>query len=85
MARSDAPSRYLEELPYLIELWHAERQDDVEQVLARAFSAELARVIFKAAASEHPERRITLRQDSNIIADSSAELPQAHRDDSHSV
>ena len=76
MARSDASSHALEELPYLIELWHAERQDDVEQVLARAFSAELARVIFRAAMIEHPERRITLRQESKIIADSSSELPE---------
>lgn len=76
MSRSDTPSRYPDELPYVIELWHAERQD-VERVLARAFSAELARVIFMAATSEHPERRVTLRQDSKIIADSSSEPPQA--------
>jgi hypothetical protein len=70
MARSHASSRSLEELPYLIELWHAERRNDVELVLARALNAELARAIFKAATSEHPERRITLRKDSSIIADS---------------
>jgi|RhiMethySRZTD1v2_1073278.scaffolds.fasta_scaffold702260_3 hypothetical protein len=72
MARSDASSHSLEELPYLIELWHAERRDEVESVLARALNAELARAIFNAAASERPERRITLRRDSNIIADSSS-------------
>jgi hypothetical protein len=70
MARSDASSRPLEELPYLIELWHAERRDEVELLLARALNAELARAIFKAAVSEHPERRITLRRDGSMIADS---------------
>lgn len=70
MARSDASSYPLEELPYLIELWHAERQDNVELVLARALNAALARAIFKAAISEHPERRITLRKGTQIIADS---------------
>jgi hypothetical protein len=71
MARSDDPAHLLQELPYRIELWCADCREDVEQVLARAISAELARVIFRAAMSEHPERRITLRQDTNIIADSS--------------
>jgi len=70
MARSDASSRPLEELPYRIELWHEERRDEVELVLARALSAVLARAIFNAAVSEHPERRITLRRDSRMIADS---------------
>jgi hypothetical protein len=60
-------------LPYLIELWNGERRDDVELVLARASSAELARALFKAAMSEHPYRRITLCKGSIIIADSSAE------------
>jgi hypothetical protein len=76
MARSDAPSASPEHLPYLIELWQAEHEDNIEQVLARALSAELARAIFKAAMSEHPERRITMRKDSNIIADSAAEPRQ---------
>jgi hypothetical protein len=68
MARSDASP--LEELPYLIELWHAERRDDVELLLGRALNAALARAIFKAAMSEHPERRITLRKGRQIIEDS---------------
>jgi hypothetical protein len=51
-------------------LWQAEREDNIEQVLARALSAELARAIFKAATSEHPERRITMRKGRNVIADS---------------
>ena len=70
MARSDASSHPSEELPYLIELWRAEPPGDVELVLARALSVELARAIFKAAMSEHPERRITLRKGTQIIADS---------------
>ena len=69
MARSDASSKPPEDLPYVIELWHAERRDDVELLLARALNAELARAIFKAAVSEHPERRVTLRKDGSIIGD----------------
>jgi hypothetical protein len=77
MPRSDAPSRSIEELPYLIELWHAEQREEVEVVLARALSLGLARAIFKAATSEYPERRVTLRKDSSIIiADSSVKASQ---------
>ena len=57
-----------ETLPYHIELWHD--RDCVERVLARAFSAPLARAIFKAARSEHPDRRITLRRGKRVVADS---------------
>ena len=66
-ARSEDSSS--EALPYVIELWHAEPPNDVELVLARAFSLELARSIFKAALTEYPERRVTLRKDSSIIAE----------------
>jgi hypothetical protein len=61
-----------EELPYLIELRQAGDGDKVERVLARAFTAHLAHAIFKAAQDEHPERRITLRKGSRIIADSAS-------------
>ena len=57
-------------LPYLIELWREEASDQAERVLARAVSATLARAIFKAALNEHPNRRITLRRGSRVIADS---------------
>jgi hypothetical protein len=57
-------------LPYRIELWDAVNHDCVEQVLARAFSASLARAIFKAARTEHPDRRITLRRGKRVVADS---------------
>jgi hypothetical protein len=53
-----------------VELWHDGGGDAVERVIARAVSAQLARAIFKAAQGEHPERRITLRRGSRIIADS---------------
>src|SRR5438093_1262888 len=59
-----------EDLPYRIELWDGTKRDRIERVLARAFNAPLARAIFKAAQSEHPERRITLRRGGKIIADS---------------
>jgi hypothetical protein len=58
-----------ERLPYCIELW-ASAEREIERVLARAINAPLARAIFTAARSEHPDRRITLRRGSRIIADS---------------
>lgn len=61
-----------EELPYRIELWHAERHDVVERVVARAVSAQLAQAIFRAAQEEHPRRRITLSKGDQILADSAA-------------
>jgi len=60
-----------EELPYVVELWE-QGNAAVTQVLARALSAQLAQEIFKAAKGEHPERRITLRKGSRIVADSAA-------------
>jgi hypothetical protein len=59
-----------EKLPYRIELWDAADPDSIERVLARAFSAALARAIFKAARVEHPDRRITLRRGKRLVADS---------------
>lgn len=57
-------------LPYVIELWHREGRHGDQLVLARAQNAELARVIFKAAMNEYPERRVTLRKGTQIIAES---------------
>jgi hypothetical protein len=68
MTSSDHSSR--EALPYVIELWSTPERNDVELVLARALSLELARSIFKAATTEYPERRLTLRKDRDILADS---------------
>ncbi len=68
--KSDGPSAPMEELPFRVELWHDGGGDAVERVLARAANAQLARAIFKAAQGEHPQRRITLRTDNRIIADS---------------
>ena len=59
-----------EELPYDIELWDLP-QVQVEKVLARASSAQLARAIFMAAQSEHLGRHIVLRRGKEIIARSS--------------
>jgi len=59
-----------EELPFRVELWHDGGHDAVERILGRAANAQLARAIFKAAQGDHPQRRITLRRDNRIIADS---------------
>jgi hypothetical protein len=59
-----------ETLPYRIELWDAATGETMERVLARALSVTLARAIFQAAQTEHPDRRITLRRGSRLIADS---------------
>jgi glycine cleavage system regulatory protein len=72
ISRTSTPSRPTEELPYRVELWVADRTEIVERVLARATSLQLARAIFKAAQSEYPERRITLRKGTRIVADSLA-------------
>jgi hypothetical protein len=70
MSRTDDPARSTtEDLPYLIELWHVDGSAEVERVLARALSPELAQAIFKAAQSEHPGRRITVRKENRVIAD----------------
>lgn len=70
MSEKAAPSRLHEELPYRIELWRDGKGEDVEKVLARAQSAHLARVTFKAAKDVHPERRITLRKGNRTIEES---------------
>jgi hypothetical protein len=70
MPRTGNPSGPEEKLPYRIELWGADGSNRVEQVLARAVSAQLARAIFTAAKGEHPARRITLRKGNRIVADS---------------
>jgi hypothetical protein len=70
ISRTGAAYPASEELPYRIELWNAEDRDAVERVLACAFSAQLARAIFKAAREEHPERRITICKGTRILADS---------------
>jgi hypothetical protein len=69
-SRADGPARREEELPYRIELWDAADRTAVERVLARAVSAQLARAIFQAAQTEHPDRRITLCRGARVIADS---------------
>jgi hypothetical protein len=67
--KTGLPQAAPEELGYRIELWDAYHPDAVERVLARAFSATLAQAIYKAAQTEHPDRRITLSQGDKRIAD----------------
>jgi hypothetical protein len=64
------PASAREELPYSIELWQAAEAAGVERVLARALNVHLARAIFQAVRTEHPDRRVTLRKGDRIIADS---------------
>ena len=71
--QTGTPPSAPEELSYRIELWQVGIANRVERVLARAFSASLAQAIYKAAQTEHPERRITLSQRNKLIADSAAE------------
>jgi hypothetical protein len=73
ISRSSVPLGGTEELPYRVELWHDGAGNTVERVLARALNAQLARAIFKAATGEHPDRRITLRRGTRLIADSAGE------------
>ena len=69
---SESSSKAGEDLPYRIDLWHECTKQGVEQVVALAASAALARAIFRAALGEYPDRRITLSKGSHVIADSSA-------------
>jgi hypothetical protein len=66
VAGSDAAKN----LPYRIELRVEAKPRLVERVLARASKLALARAIFRAAANEYPNRRVTLRQGAKILMDS---------------
>jgi hypothetical protein len=72
-ARAGSRPARPEELPYTVELWHVDGSPVVERVLARAAHAQLGRAIFKAAQEELPDRRITLRRGSRIVAESSSD------------
>ena len=61
-----------EDLGYEIVLAAADG-DRRERLLAKAASSQLARAIFDAAKSEHPDRQILLRRDARVIVDSSNE------------
>jgi hypothetical protein len=71
VARAGDHAVQVEKLPYSVELWDGDGRS-VERVLARALSAPLARAIFKAALTEHPERRILLRRGLRTLADSAS-------------
>jgi hypothetical protein len=53
-------------LVYAVELWTEDRAA-LDQILARASSATLARAIFAAAKEEHPARHLVLRYGVNVI------------------
>jgi hypothetical protein len=56
-------------LSYSIELWDLDARA-LERVLARAFSPQFARAIFRAAQKEQPDQRILLRRGTRTVADS---------------
>lgn len=58
-----------DELPYVIELWEDDSTDKVARILAKASSLHLAQAILKSAEQEYPERRVTLRSGSEVIAE----------------
>ena len=70
VSRLGSAAKPEEKLPYRIELWDGADRAVIERVLARAFSSQLARAIFKAARTEHPGRRVTLSRGGRILADS---------------
>ena len=52
-------------LPYRVEIW---TEGEFERVLALAAQATLARAIYAAAISEHPDRLIVLTRGAKILA-----------------
>ena len=56
------------DLPFRIELWD-EGQQALERVIARAHSAKLAEVIFKAAREQFPGRLLRLWHGADRVAD----------------
>jgi hypothetical protein len=56
-----------DELPYLVELWDADRKL-VEQVLAMAAHGSVGYAAYYAALREHPDRYVTLRLGNRTIA-----------------
>ena len=58
-----------DELPFWIELWKTQAEQ-VERVLGRAASVQLARAIYTSAQSEFPGRRITIRRGEDLVLDS---------------
>ena len=59
-----------EDLQFRIELWDGADKARRERLLARAANMRMARAIFEAARESYPDRRITLRRGSRLIADS---------------
>jgi len=68
--RLESPALHSDELPYRVELWRS--SDAVERVLGLASNVALARAIFRAAITEHPGRRVTLRRGDKIVGDSAS-------------
>lgn len=57
------------DLPFRIDLWDAQGSE-VERVVARAHTPNLAQAIFKAASEQYPGRRLTLWRGRERIAES---------------
>ncbi len=56
-----------EDLPYKVELWDAAK-NSVEQVLAVTANGSIGYAAYYAAAREYPDRYVTLRHRSSIVA-----------------
>lgn len=56
---SQSGSHRSPDLPFRIELWN-ELGSEVERVVARSYSANLAQAIFNAACEQYPGRRLSL-------------------------
>ncbi|HXS06250.1 MAG TPA: hypothetical protein VN723_05615 [Rhizomicrobium sp.] len=72
--KTQAPEGSDEELPFAVELWD-EAGAKVQKILARASRLSLARAIYKAAIEENQERRITIRHDGKLVAESTGAVP----------
>jgi hypothetical protein len=56
-----------EDLPYKVELWDVDKKS-VEQVLAVTASGSIGYAAYYAAAREYPDRYVTLRHKTGIVA-----------------
>lgn len=60
-----------EDLPYKVELWDAAK-NTVEQVLALTANGSIGYAAYYAAVREYPDRYVTLRHKSSIVARANA-------------
>ena len=64
-----------EELPYVVELWQESDTSHVERVLARASNLKLAHAILRSVEQDYPQRRVTLRNGAEIVAETASQVP----------